>query len=110
VAFLFGVPLQPRWQRGLSALAREELAHFERTLKLAAARGLEFVPQEPTDFAARLEKGAATVMPERLVDELLIAAVIGGRSCERMRLLATVLAALPWSPRLHGGEPGTERG
>ncbi|MCA8977344.1 MAG: tRNA-(ms[2]io[6]A)-hydroxylase [Planctomycetes bacterium] len=92
VNFLFRVPLEPRWQRGLSALAREELVHFERTLRLLAARGLPFANQPATDYAARLKRGAASVMPERLVDELLVAAIIEARSCERMGLLATAFA------------------
>ena len=44
VAFLFRLPLEPRLHRQLSALAREELVHFERTLKLLAARGVAFAP------------------------------------------------------------------
>ena len=91
VTFTFRVPLAVRWQRGLSALAREELVHFERALKLMAARDIAFGQQTAAGYAGGLKQAAATVMPDRLVDELLVAAIIEARSCERMRLLATAL-------------------
>lgn len=86
--FLFRVPAPAAALRGLSALAREELVHFERTLRLLDRRGVPFGPQAPAPYAERLKQGCARVMPERLVDELLVAAVIEARSHERMQLLA----------------------
>lgn len=91
MSFLFRVPVASDLLRGLSALAREELVHFERTLKLLAARGVPFVAQPPSAYAERLKAGAARTMPQRLVDELLVGAIIEARSCERMRLLAAAL-------------------
>lgn len=90
--FLFRVPAPTEALRGLSALAREELVHFERTLKLLAQRGVAYGPLEPCSYASRLKAAAATTMPERLVDELLIAAVIEARSHERLHLLAEAFA------------------
>ncbi|MFN9945885.1 MAG: tRNA isopentenyl-2-thiomethyl-A-37 hydroxylase MiaE, partial [Planctomycetota bacterium] len=86
--FLFRVPAPADALRGLSALAREELAHFERTLKLLERRRIAFGPQAPSPYAEQLKRGCARTMPERLVDELLVAAVIEARSHERMALLA----------------------
>lgn len=91
LSFLFRVPAAPELLRGLSALAREELVHFERTLKLLGARGVPFTAQPPSAYAERLKAGAARTMPLRLVDELLVGAIIEARSCERMRLLAAAL-------------------
>ena len=91
VTFLFRVPYEPRWQRGLSALAREELVHFERTLKLLERRDRGFARQQQSGYAAGLKQGIASDMPGRLVDELLVAALIEARSCERMDLLAQEL-------------------
>ena len=91
MSFLFRVPGGAEVQRALSALAREELVHFERTLRLLAARGIPFTAQPPSAYAARLKAGIATSMPERLVDELLVAARIEARSHERMGLLAAAL-------------------
>jgi tRNA-(ms[2]io[6]A)-hydroxylase len=91
--FLFRVPSDPETQRAVSALAREELVHFERTLRLLAARGIPFEPQPPSRYADRLKAALAGTMPQRLVDELLVAAIIEARSCERMALLADALGA-----------------
>jgi tRNA-(ms[2]io[6]A)-hydroxylase len=86
--FLFRVPAPAPALRALSALAREELAHFERTLKLLERRGIAFAAQPPSPYAEQLKRGCATTMPARLVDELLVAAAIEARSHERMQLLA----------------------
>jgi tRNA-(ms[2]io[6]A)-hydroxylase len=160
VSFLFRLPTEAS-HRELSALAREELLHFERTLRLLQGRGIHFRPQAPCDYAARLKRVVAADLPGRLLDELLVSAVIEARSHERMALLgaavaatdpelaafyrdlcaaearhgpayvsaatasfgpdavatrwevvveheAAVLAALPWSPRLHGGMAAAE--
>ena len=86
--FLFRVPAPPTALRALSALAREELVHFERTLRLLERRGVAFAAQPPSPYAEQLKRGCARTMPERLVDELLVAAAIEARSHERMQLLA----------------------
>lgn len=93
VNFLFRLPLDAGALRPVSALAREELLHFERTLRLLAARGIAFAPQPPAPYAERLKAAAGRTMPQRLVDELLLAALIEARSHERMDLLAREFAA-----------------
>lgn len=91
--FLFRIPASAEDLRGLSALAREELVHFERTLRLLGQRRIAFAAQAPSPYAERCKQAVARTMPERLVDELLVAAVIEARSHERMALLATAFAA-----------------
>lgn len=98
MGFLFRVGLEPRWQRGLSNLVREELVHFERVLRLCQTRGIVFAPQVPSDYMARLKRGARVDMPGRLIDELLLAALIEARSSERMRAVAAAVA--PTDPEL----------
>lgn len=88
---LFKLPAGSGYERVLSALAREELVHFERTLRLLAGRGLAFGPQLPSAYAEQLRRACRRTMPERLIDELLLAAIIESRSCERMGLLAAAL-------------------
>lgn len=88
ISFLFRLPADAAAQRGLSQLAREELVHFERTLRLLAARGVAFVRQPPSAYAERLKEAVRRAQPERLIDELLLAAIIEARSHERMALLA----------------------
>lgn len=88
VAFLFRLPMDNSLHRQLSALAREELIHFERALKLLEQRGLEFAPQETSGYAKELKSAIRRDYADRLTDELLMAAIIEHRSHERMSLLA----------------------
>lgn len=92
VAFLFRVPVDGALQRRLSRLAREELVHFERTLRLLQARGIAFAAQAPSAYADQLKRAIARDLPQRLVDELLVAAIIEARSHERLQLLAAACA------------------
>jgi tRNA-(ms[2]io[6]A)-hydroxylase len=75
----------------LSALAREELSHFEQVLAVLAARGVPLRHQVPSPYASRLLAAVAPREAERLTDTLLCMALIEARSCERMRLLAGAL-------------------
>ena len=72
----------------LSALAREELEHFELVLGLLAARGTPLKAQAPTGYQARLFELVRGGMPDKRVDSLLCGALIEARSCERFRLLS----------------------
>lgn len=91
VQFLFRIPVAGQSHKALSALAREELVHFERTLRLLQQRGIVFCTRPPCPYAAELKAHCSSRMPERLVDELLVAGVIEARSHERLQLLATAL-------------------
>ena len=91
VRMLFRIPVDHRAQRALSVLAREELVHFERTLRLMQSRSVHFEVQLPQPYAEALKEVAAKVMPDRLVDELLFGAIIEARSCERMTCVAQAL-------------------
>lgn len=75
----------------LSAHAREELAHFELVLDVLRARGVPFGPLPPSPYAAGLFKEVRPEEPYRLMDTLLVCAVIEARSCERMKRLAEEL-------------------
>jgi tRNA 2-(methylsulfanyl)-N6-isopentenyladenosine37 hydroxylase len=91
VQFLFRIGDRGDAQKELSALAREELVHFERTLRLLAARGVAFRTLPPSPYAGQLKAAVAATMPARLLDELWISACIEARSHERMGLLAIAL-------------------
>ncbi|MCB9547443.1 MAG: tRNA-(ms[2]io[6]A)-hydroxylase [Myxococcales bacterium] len=75
----------------LSALAREELEHFERVLGELAARSLPFERQRPSTYPGRLMAAVRAGEPDKLVDTLLCCALIEARSCERMQRLAEAL-------------------
>ncbi len=72
----------------LSRIAREELEHFERVLGVCARRGLRFRRIPPSPYAGRLSEAVRTAEPARLLDTLLVCALIEARSCERMSILA----------------------
>jgi tRNA-(ms[2]io[6]A)-hydroxylase len=92
VTFLFRLPGDEHAQRQLSTLAREELVHFERALRLLMARGIGYRAQASSGYAEQLKKAIRKDLPGRLCDELLVAAIIEARSHERMQLLAAALA------------------
>ena len=72
----------------LSALAREELEHFERVITVLRSRGQEFRRLAPSPYAGELISSCRTPRIERLIDTLICCALIEARSCERMKLLA----------------------
>lgn len=92
VNLLFRHPDRPALQIPLSALAREELGHFEQVLGHLARRGVRFAAQRPGRYAGRLHAIARPEPQHHLIDTLLIGAVIEARSCERFGLLAEALA------------------
>jgi len=81
----------PHLMAPLSAVAREELEHFELVLALLERRGWAFAPLEPSPYAGLLYRHVRKGEPERLLDTLLACALIEARSCERMRRLSEEL-------------------
>jgi tRNA-(ms[2]io[6]A)-hydroxylase len=88
LALLSRYPHHGALQAPLAALAREELAHFEEVLGHLARRGIVYRRAQPSPYAGRLHDGVRAHEPERLLDRLLVAALIEARSCERLGLLA----------------------
>jgi len=72
----------------LSRLAREELRHFEQVLALMQARGVDYPQLSASRYAGGLRQIVRSPEPGRLVDTLLVGAVIEARSCERFAALA----------------------
>ena len=77
----------------LSRLAREELRHFEQVIALMKSRGVEYEQIAAARYAGELRKQARSHEPARLIDTLLIGAIIEARSCERFAVLAPELDA-----------------
>lgn len=79
-------PDRPALVRPLARLAQEELQHFLAMITEVERRG-RTLPPDPGDpyvqALLRLVRGG----PGRLVDQLLVGALVEARSCERMRLL-----------------------
>ena len=72
----------------MSRLAREELRHFEQVLALMVRRGVAYQTLTASRYAATLRKSVRTFEPEKLIDTLIIGALIEARSCERFAKLA----------------------
>ena len=75
----------------MSRLAREELRHFEQVLAIMKKRGVTYTHLSPARYAAGLREAVRTEDPGRLVDVLIVGAIIEARSCERFAALAPSL-------------------
>jgi tRNA-(ms[2]io[6]A)-hydroxylase len=85
---MFRYPDQAFLHDPLSRLAREELAHYEEVLRVLESRGGSIRRQRPSPYAGRLYHCVRSAEPERLIDTLLVCALIEARSCERFQILA----------------------
>ena len=92
VSLLFRYPERTTLLPVLSALAREELGHFEAMLVLLERRGVPYRRLTPSPYATALLAAVRPAEPDRLVDTLLCLALIEARSCERMKLLADAVS------------------
>ncbi|AZT84324.1 tRNA-(ms[2]io[6]A)-hydroxylase [Marinobacter sp. NP-4(2019)] len=72
----------------MSRLAREELRHFEQVLAIMKKRGVDYAHLSPARYAAGLRQEVRAEDPGRLVDVLIVGAIIEARSCERFAALA----------------------
>ncbi|AFT70666.1 tRNA-(MS[2]IO[6]A)-hydroxylase subfamily [Alloalcanivorax dieselolei B5] len=79
---------RPELLDALSQLAREELLHFEQVVKMMRERGVRYDHLSPSRYAQGLRRHVRTSEPGRLVDTLIIGALIEARSCERFAALA----------------------
>ena len=75
----------------LVTLAREELDHFQQVYRLLAARGLVLGQDAKDPYVNELLKAARSGPLERLLDRLVLSALIEARGCERFGLLADAL-------------------
>ncbi len=82
-------PDRDRLVREMIALAQEEMEHFERVYSYIVGRGGR-LPRDPGDpYVQMLHKEIRSSEPSRLLDSLLIAALVEARSCERFSILAS---------------------
>ena len=72
----------------MSRLAREELRHFEQVIKIMARRNIDYRPLSASRYAQGLHVGVRRSEPGRLIDTLIVGALIEARSCERFAKLA----------------------
>ncbi|MFT7561006.1 MAG: tRNA-(ms[2]io[6]A)-hydroxylase [Flavobacteriales bacterium] len=72
----------------MSKLAREELRHFEQVIAIMNERKVPYEQITASRYAAQLRKTVRTYEPAKLIDTLIIGAIIEARSCERFEALA----------------------
>jgi len=83
--------LHPELLQQLSRLAREELRHFEQVLEIMQGRDIQYEQISSARYAGEMRKSVRTFEPARLVDMLVVSAVVEARSCERFSRLVDVL-------------------
>jgi tRNA-(ms[2]io[6]A)-hydroxylase len=79
---------KPRLLHRMSRLAREELRHYEQVLEMIDSLGLRYGRLSPSRYAGAMQANIRTSEPGRLIDTLLVGAVVEARSCERFGGLA----------------------
>jgi len=75
------------------ALSIEELQHFEAVHKILAERGLRAVPDEKDAYVNQLLAEVHSSGEQRLLDRLIVGAVVEARGCERFGLIVQALPA-----------------
>lgn len=91
LSFIYRYPERTDLCTRMSRLAREELRHFEQARKLMDEMSISFVRLSASRYAGALREAIRPEEPHRLLDLLLIGALIEARSCERFAVLAPFL-------------------
>jgi tRNA 2-(methylsulfanyl)-N6-isopentenyladenosine37 hydroxylase len=87
LAFIYRYPERDQLSQTMSRLAREELRHFEQVRKIMREMSIGFERLSASRYAGALRDAVRPEEPQRLLDMLLIGAIIEARSCERFAAL-----------------------
>nr|WP_199299089.1 tRNA isopentenyl-2-thiomethyl-A-37 hydroxylase MiaE [Trichocoleus sp. FACHB-46] len=85
---MFRYPSNTKMVKALTAIAKEELEHFEQVNQILERRGVPLGPLSAPPYGAGLNQQIRRNEPERLLDFLLVCGLIEARSHERLSLLA----------------------
>ncbi len=88
LGFLYRYPDRGALAQSMSRLAREELRHFEQVRSIMDDMGIAFERLSASRYAGGLRDAARPDEPHKLLDHLLIGALIEARSCERFARVA----------------------
>jgi tRNA 2-(methylsulfanyl)-N6-isopentenyladenosine37 hydroxylase len=88
LGFLYRYPDRTKLAQRMSRLAREELRHFEQVRSIMEDMGIPFERLTASRYAGGLRDEVRDEEPYKLLDLLLIGALIEARSCERFAVLA----------------------
>lgn len=86
--FMFRYPSSAKLVRMLTAIAQEELEHFELVNQWLDRRNIALAPLSAPPYAAGLKALIRSPEPHRMLDSLLVSGLIEARSHERLGLLA----------------------
>lgn len=87
LGFIYRYPEKAELAYRMSRLAREELRHFEQVRKILAEMDIDFAHVSASRYAGTLRRACREKEPERLLDVLIVGALIEARSCERFAAL-----------------------
>lgn len=87
INMMFRYPAHQKLVRQLTAIAQEELEHFEQVNQWLEKRRIPLAPLNSPPYFARLKSQIRHSEPDRLIDSLLISAIIEARSHERLGLI-----------------------
>ena len=88
LGFLYRYPDRAALAQRMSKLAREELRHFEQVRSIMSDMEIPFERLSASRYAGRLHEAVRPEEPWKLLDLLLIGALIEARSCERFARIA----------------------
>jgi len=88
LGFLYRYPERTKLAQRMSRLAREELRHFEQVRSIIEDLDIPFERLSASRYAGKLREAVREDEPYRLLDMLLVGALIEARSCERFAALA----------------------
>ncbi|NIV18312.1 MAG: tRNA-(ms[2]io[6]A)-hydroxylase [Woeseiaceae bacterium] len=88
LGFLYRYPERQDLAQRMSRLAREELRHFEQVRGIMDEMGIPFERLSASRYAGGLREAVREEEPYKLLDMLLVGALIEARSCERFAVLA----------------------
>ncbi|MDY7021157.1 MAG: tRNA isopentenyl-2-thiomethyl-A-37 hydroxylase MiaE [Cyanobacteriota bacterium] len=86
---MFRYPSSTKLIKMLTAIATEELQHFEQVNQWLERRGIPLAPLDAPRYGSELNKQIRRQEPDRMLDFLLVYGLIEARSHERLGLLAT---------------------
>lgn len=88
LGFLYRYPDRTALAQRMSRLAREELRHFEQVRSIMDEMNIPFERLSASRYAGALRETVRPDEPHKLLDLLLIGALIEARSCERFAKIA----------------------
>ncbi|MDH3748888.1 MAG: tRNA-(ms[2]io[6]A)-hydroxylase [Gammaproteobacteria bacterium] len=101
LGFLYRYPERSNLAQRMSRLAREELRHFEQVRAIMSEMGISFERLTASRYAGALRDAVRDDEPQKLLDLLLIGALIEARSCERFARVSPKLP--PTLSKFYGG-------